>query len=158
MFGAYYNFHSLKWLHYISTEQDTAVSVPEKKEVNENSDDLFDEDSDEKDEVDAVKPGRKILPGAVPMFGGVDIFAGQKPGKATKAKPQGTVIFYCRLQVTFHKHVQKYVTFVRLNIFNCSNFEVCLTLVLKQSSEVKKSSSKTRNLFTANIFELYLVY
>ena len=65
-----------------------AVSKPAEKQ----SEDLFDADSDEKDEEDGVKPGRKILPGAVPMFGGVDIFAGQKPGKSTKAKPQGTVI------------------------------------------------------------------
>jgi hypothetical protein len=60
--------------------------------VEKQSEDVFEADSDEKDEEDGVKPGRKILPGAVPMFGGVDIFAGQKPGKPTKAKPQGIII------------------------------------------------------------------
>ena len=80
-------------------EQDAAVPEPGKKEAEKQADDLFDEDSDEKDEADAVKPGRKILPGAVPMFGGVDIFAGQKPGKATKAKQQGTVISNCKIAI-----------------------------------------------------------
>ncbi|CAB4019785.1 Hypothetical predicted protein, partial [Paramuricea clavata] len=70
-----------------------AVTEPAKKEVEKQSEDLFEADSDEKDEEDGVKPGRKILPGAVPMFGGVDIFAGQKPGKPTKAKPQGDSLF-----------------------------------------------------------------
>lgn len=130
----YYSSHLLKWHHYISIEQNTAVVEPEKKEVKKKSDDLFDEDSDEKDEVDAVKPGRKILPGAVPMFGGVDIFAGQKPGKATIAKPQGNVVS-CRFQVIFQKHVPMlvriYVLIVRS--LRC----MCPTLVQKQSSDFR---------------------
>ena len=73
------------------------MTEPSKEKTKEEPKDLFDVDSDvdEKDEPDGVKPtpSRKILPGAVPMFGGVDIFAGQKPGKTTKAAPSGSVIF-----------------------------------------------------------------
>ena len=34
--------------------------------------------SEQKDDVDTGKPSRKLLPGAVPLFGGTDIFAGKK--------------------------------------------------------------------------------
>ena len=77
------------------------MTEPATKEAEKQLEDIFDEDSDEKDETDGLKPSRKVLPGAVPMFGGVDIFAGQKLGKSTKAKPQGIVVrrlrsLYCR--------------------------------------------------------------
>ena len=73
----------------VSFNQATAaVSKPTSKEDNKPTKDLFDDD--ENDIVDGIIPPKttKKLPGAVSLFGGVDIFAGQKPGK-TRPKPQG---------------------------------------------------------------------
>ncbi|XP_046852963.1 WASH complex subunit 2-like isoform X2 [Xenia sp. Carnegie-2017] len=52
--------------------EDNIAVLSTKKNVVETS------TSEQKDDVDTGKPSRKFLPGAVPLFGGTDIFAGKK--------------------------------------------------------------------------------
>ena len=52
---------------------------------------------------------------------------------------------FCRFQVTFQKHVMKFLTNVRIYTFNCSNLG---GVSYGANPEVWKQSSKTRNLFT----------